>query len=194
MKIIFLFFLIFSNVFSQDLNLKKIYLFGEITEESSKEIVSEIMNCKTDILLVINSSGGDVDSGNSIINAINWCDKNIYTLGNGAVYSMAFQIFLHGKKRFSMPNTIFMFHDVKYDLSDYQNLNDLEDFIKFEKKQKRKLNIDIYKKTKIPKKIVEKIIKEKKDLYINNEQALIYNIIEGIVDSKQNLLLRLGKN
>jgi ATP-dependent protease ClpP protease subunit len=194
MKTILLFFLIFSNIFSQDLNLKKIYLFGEITEESSKEIVSEIMNCKTDILLVINSSGGDVDSGNSIINAINWCDRNVYTLGNGAVYSMSFQIFLYGKKRFSMPNTIFMFHDVKYDLSDYQNLNDLEDFIKFEKKQKRKLNIDIYKKTKIPKKIVEKIIKEKKDLYINNEQALIYNIIECIVDSKQNLLLRLGKN
>jgi ATP-dependent protease ClpP protease subunit len=194
MKTILLFFLIFSNINSQDLNLKKIYLFGEITEESSKEIVSEIMSCKTDILLVINSSGGDVDSGNSIINAINWCDKNVYTLGNGAVYSMAFQIFLYGKKRFSMPNTIFMFHDIKYDVSDYQNLNDLEDFIKFEKKQKRKLNIDIYRKTKIPKKTVEKIIKEKKDLYINNEQALIYNIIEGIVDSKQNLSSRLGKN
>jgi len=191
MKYIFLFFLIFSSLNSEDLNLKKIYLFGEITEESSREVVSQIMNCESDIILFINSSGGDVDSGNSIINAINWCDRNVYTVGNGAVYSMAFQIFLYGKKRFSMPNTLFMFHDIKYDVSDYKSLNDLEDFIKFEKKQKQILNCDVYKKTKIPKKIVEKIIKEKKDLYINNENALKYNIIESIISTKQNFLLKI---
>lgn len=184
---IFLSLLLFSSAIFAESNFKKIYLFGEITDESAKEIVSAISECDKNFLLFINSPGGSIDAGNSIINAMQWCNREIYTIANGAVYSMAFHVFLYGKKRFAMPNSVFMFHDIKYDLSSLESIIDFEDFFKIEREQREILNKNVVKKTKIPNKIIQKYIKEKRDLYLNISNCLDYKVIDKIIINENEL-------
>ena len=76
MKFIIIFFLLLFPIFGQE--FRKIYLFGEIGDNNSKEIITAILdNDKKPILIFINSPGGDVDSGIAIINAMNWSKKEI---------------------------------------------------------------------------------------------------------------------
>lgn len=185
MKLFLSLLLLSSGIFAEP-NFKKIYLFGEITDESAKIIVSTIMECDKNFLLFINSPGGSVDAGNSIINAMQWCERDVHTIANGAVYSMAFHIFLYGKKRFAMPNSVFMFHDTKYDLSSY-SLVDIEDFFEIEREQRELLNRDVVKKTKIPNKVIYKYVKEKRDFYLNTSKCLNYRIINKVITKENEL-------
>ena len=61
MKLFLSLLLLSSGIFAEP-NFKKIYLFGEITDESAKIIVETIMECDKNFLLFINSPGGSVDA------------------------------------------------------------------------------------------------------------------------------------
>ncbi|MDO4526501.1 MAG: ATP-dependent Clp protease proteolytic subunit [Candidatus Saccharibacteria bacterium] len=63
------------------------------------------------IRLYINSPGGDVHEGYSLISAIELSKTPIYTINVGLWCSMAFLIGIAGHKRFSLPNMLFLMHD-----------------------------------------------------------------------------------
>lgn len=63
------------------------------------------------IWLIINSPGGDSIVGAALIDVINASKTPIYTLGVGCVASMAFCVFICGKKRYAFPNTTLLMHD-----------------------------------------------------------------------------------
>lgn len=193
MKFIIIFFLLLFPIFGQE--FRKIYLFGEIGDDNSKEIITAILdNDKKPILIFINSPGGDVDSGIAIINAMYWSKKEIYTIALGGVYSMAFHIFICGKGRYALPNSLFMIHDAKYDFSGYNSLTDIEDLLIIEKKIQKNLNEDIFKKTKIPKKIINSYLKRKRDLYLTPEDGLKYQFIDDIFEFEEDLILKIKKD
>ena len=193
MKFIIIFFLLLFPIFGQE--FRKIYLFGEIGDDNSKEIITAILdNDKKPILIFINSPGGDVDSGIAIINAMYWSKKEIYTIALGGVYSMAFHIFICGKSRYALPNSLFMIHDAKYDFSGYNSLTDIEDLLIIEKKIQKNLNEDIFKKTKIPKKIINSYLKRKRDLYLTPEDGLKYQFIDDIFEFEEDLILKIKKD
>lgn len=180
-------------IFGQE--FRRIYLFGEIGDNNSKEVITAILDDdKKPILFFINSPGGDVDTGVAIMNAMCWSKKEIYTVALGGVYSMAFHIFIYGKGRYALPNSLFMIHEAKYDFSSYNSLTDIEDLLIIEKKTKKNLDEDIVKKTKIPKKLLNSYLKRKRDLYLTADDGLKYKFIDGIFEFEEDLLLKIKKD
>ena len=68
-------------------------------------------NKRKPIWLVINSPGGDSIVGSSLVDVINFSKTPVYTVGLGMVASMAFCIYICGKKRYAFPNTTLLMHD-----------------------------------------------------------------------------------
>lgn len=103
---------------------RSLWLNREIDDEALDDIVYSILrynrldnadnipaNQRIPIKLYINSPGGSVSCGFSIIDAISTSMTPVYTINVGYAYSMAFVIFLAGHCRFAMPNSTFLMHD-----------------------------------------------------------------------------------
>lgn len=173
--------------------IKIIPLFGEIEDSSVKDIVSVLLKeQRKDILLIINSPGGSIDAGRAVIDAMQWCKKSVYTLAIGGCYSMAFQILLYGKKRFSTPYSTFMYHDTKYDFSRYIHPSDVNDVIDIQKRMDKELTDDMIRLTKLTKVEVENAFKNRKDTYLDSKEALKKGIIEHIVKNQDEVLKIIG--
>ncbi len=63
------------------------------------------------IRLYINSPGGDIVEGFSVVGAIETSKTPVYTVNIGGWYSMAFLIGIAWHKRFSLPHMVFLMHD-----------------------------------------------------------------------------------
>lgn len=63
------------------------------------------------IILYINSPGGSVSDGYSLIDAILLSKTPVYTVNLALSASMGFLIFIAGHKRYSMPHAEFLMHD-----------------------------------------------------------------------------------
>ena len=63
------------------------------------------------IRLYINSPGGDITDGFSVVSAIEASTTPVYTINIGQWSSMAFLIGITGHKRFSLPRMTFLMHD-----------------------------------------------------------------------------------
>ena len=113
---------------------RRLYLLSEImstVEESDGEYPSKVSQLVTDIfeynrednrnnipieerkpiILYINSPGGSVTEGFSLISAIEVSRTPIYTVNIGQWASMAFLIGITGHKRYSLPYMTFLMHD-----------------------------------------------------------------------------------
>ena len=106
----------------EELDNRRLYINNEINDEIIDTIVYHILRFnridkgkkqedRKPILLYINSPGGDVYSGYGLISAMQDSITPIYTINQGMCASMAFLIFLAGKKRYSMRNSTFLMHD-----------------------------------------------------------------------------------
>lgn len=95
-----------------------IYLFSEdVTEESCAEVIKFILEENLNkihkkLTLIINSSGGNVDSGFALIDCMVGSKIPVITVGLGIIASMGLLIFITGKKgqRALTPNTLIMSH------------------------------------------------------------------------------------
>src|SRR3989304_9725806 len=111
-----------------------ILLYDEINNYSADIIVSKIksmnlLDNKKPIILEINSSGGDVSCGFSIINAIEQSKAPIHTIISGQCCSMAAMISIVGKKRRIYYNSYWMNHPLSEGQADY--LQFIKDRTKF---------------------------------------------------------------
>jgi len=117
----------------QDYEGRRVYLTQEINsleyEESSNEhlshvghIVKFIFDCNREdagrpveerkpIKIYINSPGGDITEGFSLVSAIAVSKTPVYTINIGQWSSMSFYIGISGHKRYSLPNMTFLLHD-----------------------------------------------------------------------------------
>ena len=101
-----------------------ILLYEEINNTSADVIVTKIksmniLNSKKPITIEINSPGGDISCGFSIINAIEQSKAPIHTIISGEACSMAALIFIVGQKRSMYYNSHAMFHPLSSGQSDY---------------------------------------------------------------------------
>ena len=174
---------------------KIIPLFGEITDESIKDATTALLReSKQDVLLFINSPGGSIDAGRSLINAMQWCKRDVYTIANGGIYSMAFQILLYGKIRFSLPHSLFMFHDTKYDFSHYKYPHDVEDVVSIQKYADKILTDDMIRKTKLTKNELNKAFTLKRDTYLTTPEALKLGVIDYCITKEEELIKIIDSN
>lgn len=119
----------FDDIFSsEDLETRHLFLSGEIGKNTVDEIVYHILRWnlidkdlpkkeRLPIKLYINSPGGYISNGFSVIDAIITSRTPVYTINLGECCSMAFLIYIAGAKRYSMPHAEFLLHDGEITLS-----------------------------------------------------------------------------
>jgi ATP-dependent Clp protease protease subunit len=111
-----------------------IILYDIISNESADMVCSKIkamniLDNKKEITLEINSPGGDVSCGFSIINAIEQSKAPIHTIISGQCCSMSALISVVGKKRSIYYNSYWMQHPLSEGQADY--LQFIKDRTKF---------------------------------------------------------------
>lgn len=169
------------DIYSLLLDHRIIFLTGEINDISSNLIISQMLyldsKSNDDIYLYINSPGGSVSSGLSIYDTINYIKSNVITIGLGLCASMGAFILSSGNKRYLLPNSEVMIHEV---LSGTQgSASDIKLHTDHVLKIKKKINTILAKNTG---KSYSKIEKDtKKDYYMDAKEALNYGLIDEII-------------
>ena len=104
------------DIFSRLLKDRIIFLSGEITDNLSTIIVSELLYLDSinhnDISIYINSPGGSVTAGMAIYDTMNFIKSNVSTICVGMAASMAAFLLSSGEKgkRYCLPNSEVMIH------------------------------------------------------------------------------------
>lgn len=125
----------------EDIENRKIHLSCAIDAKSAESVVYHILRYnrmdkdipaeeRTPITIYINSNGGDVVAGYSIIDAIMASKTPVYTVNLGACYSMGFLIFIAGEKRYAMPSSTYLMHDGE--TIAYDSVGKVKDRMEFE--------------------------------------------------------------
>lgn len=119
---------------AKELEERRLFLYGEITAIDDQDgmildnvsmtgsLAEQILNVNREdnslpleerkpIWLYINSPGGDVTEGFALVSVIKLSKTPVYTINVGEWSSMAFLIGIAGKRRFSLPSSIFMMHE-----------------------------------------------------------------------------------
>jgi ATP-dependent Clp protease protease subunit len=159
-----------------------LFLDKDFDEPNCCDVIANIIALniisKKPIILLINSKGGEVFSMFGLIDVIESSISPIYTVCIGAAISAAADVLISGHKRFALPNTTIMTHEVRYEPESvvYSELKNIS------KQYKKEMNQSLkhYKKHT---KLSEKTIKDKifiGDNYFTPEEALTLNLIDEI--------------
>ena len=158
-----------------------ILLYDEIHNVSSDIVVSklramDIINHKP-IYLEINSPGGSVSDGMSIINAMEHIKSPVYTIISGQVCSMAALVSICGDYRMIYANSYFMQHSSSDIVGDYINyIKDRTKFLcEFEHRTEKILKL----RTKLTANDIMKI--RTGELWLNADQCFAKGVVDKII-------------
>jgi ATP-dependent Clp protease protease subunit len=159
-----------------------ILLYDEIGNISadvvcSKIKVMNILDTKKEITIEINSPGGDISYGFSIINAMEQSKAPIHTIISGQCCSMAAMISIVGKKRSIYYNSYWMNHPLSEGQADYLSfIKDRTTFLIHLDKMTENL---LKKYTKLNRKDLIKIATG--ELWLSAEECLRKGIVDKII-------------
>lgn len=163
-------------------NKRIIFIDKEITAESSSTWISQIialdLQNNKPIIILINSTGGDVYSTLAMVDIMESVKSPVYTVATGLAASCAALILACGNKRFATPNSAVMIHQI---WTSYEEIK-VKDLIMVEAKELGRIHetfVDKFvQKTKMDRDKVELI--HGKDSYFSSKQALDAGIIDEI--------------
>ncbi len=117
------------------LKQRQVFLYDAVNAESTRNITKELIALdqlnNEPIALWINSGGGNIYDGLSIIATMKGLKSKIITIINGMAASMAGFISVSGDARVMTENSVFMCHDGKTGIIDYfEKVFDRTAFIK----------------------------------------------------------------
>ncbi len=188
--------------FYEERQARRLYLLGEIADDDDSDcsclgsskveassIVRAIMNFNREdqsvpesdrkpILLYIDSPGGDVQQGFSIVSTIKRSKTPVYTICFGLCASMAFHILIAGKKRFALPYTTLLLHEGI--MFTGGNMTKVQDHVEFEKR----FNHDVVRSHVLNNSrmsVEEYDKKRREEFYMLPEDALGYGFIDKVV-------------
>lgn len=104
------------DLYSRLLNDRIVFINGEINDNMSSIVVSELLYLDSlnhnDIYLYINSPGGSITSGMAIYDTMNYIKSDVKTICIGLAASMGAFLLANGTKgkRCSLPNSEIMIH------------------------------------------------------------------------------------
>ena len=170
------------------------WLDGQITD-SSLDLVKYIFRCNKEdkdvpteerkrILIMIDSPGGSVEVLGSIIGAIKISKTPVWTCCYCTAYSAAADLLACGHKRFALPMTNVMFHMGSCMYQGSQN--DVEKAKKFYDRMGKNIVDYVISRTKFDNKFLKKLKTD--DMYLNEEEALNYGVIDAIVEDFDELM------
>lgn len=158
-----------------------ILLYDEINNMSSDMVCSklramDILNHKP-IYLEINSGGGSVPDGMSIINTIEHIKSKVVTIISGQACSMAALISIVGDKRLIYANSYWMQHSTSDIIGDYVNY--IKDRVKFLSEFEHRTEKILKTHTKLTNADIMKI--RSGELWLNADQCLIKGVTDEII-------------
>jgi ATP-dependent Clp protease protease subunit len=162
-------------------------LMGVVDEDNIKPIIEWILHenhvrkrKKKELLLMINSDGGNLSDAFALIDVMNSSTIPIKTVGLGSIASAGLCIFISGSpgRRVLTPNTSILSHQFSWHNSG--KAHELFATVKeFELTQLRM--ISLYKKcTGLEDDVIRQILLPAQDVYLSAEEALKYNICDHI--------------
>ena len=161
---------------------RQIFLYDEIDDELAQNIVKQLLALdnlyNTPIALLINSPGGSVSCGFSIIDTMKNIKSSVGTIICGEACSMAGIISVAGDKRFMTEHSVWMSHDLAGGIrGDYTTkVLDRANYLKQEQKRLREF---LGKHTKLSN---EELIKsEHGELWLYPKACLEKGIIDIII-------------
>ena len=172
----------------------RVYWVDSQIDDSTLGLVKFIIKCNKEdmdksveerkrILVMIDSPGGSVEVLSSIIGAIKTSKTPIYTCCYCTAYSAAADLLACGHKRFALPMTSIMFHAGS---ACYQgSQNDINKAKKFFDAMGKRVTDEVNSRTKFDAKFLRKLKTD--DMYMNEEEALEYQVIDEIVDDLNKL-------
>ncbi|MCI7559551.1 MAG: ATP-dependent Clp protease proteolytic subunit [Clostridium sp.] len=171
------------DIYSKLLKERIIFIEGEINDEKSNLIVSELLYLDSisndDINIYINSPGGSITAGMAIYDTMNYIKSDCVTIGIGLCASMAAFLLSSGTrgKRCSLNNTEIMIHEPLGGVNG--QATEIKIVAERILKIKKKLNVILSRNTK---KSLSKIEKDvERDYYMDSDEALKYGIIDKII-------------
>ena len=172
------------DIYSRLLKDRIIFLSGEITDEVSNNIISQLLYLdsisKEDINIYINSPGGSITAGMAIYDTINFIKSDVSTICIGIAASMASIILASGTKgkRYILPNSEVMIHQplggVQGQATEIKIVADRILCLK------EKLNKILADKTNKDLKKIE--IDTERDYYLSSKESLEYGIVDKILE------------
>lgn len=159
-----------------------ILLYNDIDESSAYNTVMKIkmfnyLDEELPIIIEINSNGGSITDGFTILNAIEQSKAPIHTIVSGAVCSMAALINVVGTSRFIYPNSYWMQHSSSDIVGDY--INYIKDRTKFLCDLEEKTEKILTRYTKLNKQDFEKI--RTGELWLSAENCLKKGVVDFII-------------
>lgn len=148
----------------------------EFNNEDKKKEYAIINYTREPIKIYINTPGGSVRDGFSIIDIIENSKTPVITICLGKAYSMGLLILLSGHIRFASANASAMLHDVSSVA--YGKAEDIFEYTETLKNVQDQVFGFIKDRCKIPAKLFNEARKGKKDIYFNLDDLLKYKIVE----------------
>ncbi len=168
-----------NGVIDDDLSFEVCYFLNRIYDLDKKNNIKN-----KEITIVINSYGGSVIAGNSIIGMLEYLKSEGYIINalvQGFAFSMAFDILICANNRSAYRNAEFMVHQTQISKFSTDDLIEYERDIEFSKKEWQQ-SVNYYVKyTKIPREKFDKIYNCRKNYFMLAEEALELGVVDKIL-------------
>jgi len=176
------------DIYSRLLKDRIIFIVGKIDDYVANLVVAQLLfleseDPKKDIYMYINSPGGVITSGLSILDTMNYLKCDVSTVCFGQAASMGAVLLAGGAKgkRFALPNSRVMIHQP---LGGVQGqATDIEIHAKEIKTLKEKLNNILATATGQTLKKIEK--DTERDFFMDSKEAEKYGLIDEILENRK---------
>ena len=176
------------DLYSRLLKDRIIFIVGKIDDYVANLVVAQLLfleseDPKKDIYMYINSPGGVITSGLSILDTMNYLKCDVSTVCFGQAASMGAVLLAGGAKgkRFALPNSRVMIHQP---LGGVQGqATDIEIHAKEIKTLKEKLNNILATATGQTLKKIEK--DTERDFFMDSKEAAKYGLIDEILENRK---------
>ena len=176
------------DIYSRLLKDRIIFIVGKIDDYVANLVVAQLLfleseDPKKDIYMYINSPGGVITSGLSILDTMNYLKCDVSTVCFGQAASMGAVLLAGGAKgkRFALPNSRVMIHQP---LGGVQGqATDIEIHAKEIKTLKEKLNNILATATGQTLKKIEK--DTERDFFMDSKEAAKYGVIDEILENRK---------
>ena len=171
---------------------RKILLSDSIKADSVKGVIETIMNINHDddlkeadykdwerkpIKLFINSFGGSVYDGLSLVDIIKQSKTPVHTISIGSSMSMGLWIYLAGHKRFVGENATLMFHDISTVVWD--KTEGIKQEVKEMERLQTMLSTHITSTSLVKQETLDDYITRKAEWYIPADEAIKLKLADG---------------
>lgn len=171
------------DIYSRLLKERIVFVTGGIDDHMANLVVAQLLfleaeDPKKDIYLYINSPGGSVTAGLSIVDTMNHIKPHVATVCVGMAASMGSVLLSQGEKgkRFILPNAEVMIHQPWGGVQG--QASDIEITARHILKTRDRLNKMLAKATKQPLSRIEK--DTDRDFFMDAEEAKTYGIVDEI--------------